>query len=969
MHLALLPWLRRWRHALQDKNRQTPPEKPAKLWKDLKHFLDIERLEDRNSIADAVGPVLTTSALSLTGQLMQMIVSERIDLPLSMPVPRTQEPSAHVTETGTLAVAPRDTTPAANHLDIGKAPGSESNAAPAASQPSPFREGKPLFGDLTQDGILLDLMAGSKPSHPAASSSLQGSAGGPGGGGGSSGASSPVASSSATGGSALVNSGAADSGGSGGTAAGTASGTTPATSSGSAGAAASFATRAAVPGTGTGSGLSTSPSAGPLGPSGGGGGGPLTADSLSVDVVDQNNGLVLSANVPVNDFSTYGVTLDAEYFATGLVGNVSSYSWDLTNAPDATSISGTSTYRLTFTWASFTGAARSDTVKVTVTASDTSQASKSIKFIVAGTSSPAYSATRPTTSGTWASLLPPDALMSPQHSGCCCCGSYYYSVGQADGQLQTTHTLPAYNPNMPPLQLMYVSTAANPQPIFIAHYQLPPGVTVPGSITATLTFDGLAGSPHTITTNGGAAYLAAGDTMQIGLQAPSGASTGRHSYSFQVVDTNASPQTTTYSGSVNVLNYSSNAFGAGWSLAGVERIFSATGGVILDLGNGESLWFANGQQSGTFVRPPGDFSTLTQNTSTFVYTRTMPDGTAITFTSDGSGHNGFQTAVTDRNGNTTSYGLNASNQITTITDMNNQVTTFTYSGSNVTAVSDPANHITTLGYSSGNLTSLKDADGSLWTYTYDSSRDLTVLKSALNTATTFTYSNARISSINRPDGTSESFIPSQTQGLVTTVSGRGYVVSKGQAVYTDPRSNAWNTHFDWLGFGEANSQIDPLGNTALTHHDANGLAWMRADYLGNRYRDFFDSLGNVTKEVQPDDTTWQYTYNGFSEVLQTTDPRANLTTAAYDSHGNMTQFKDALGNLATNTYTSKGLLSTATDQLGHTTSYAYDSLNRQTTVTDPLGDGRHESIRFGQQPHAQHRRAGKSHNLQLRSSR
>src|SRR5207244_4183210 len=110
--------------------------------------------------------------------------------------------------------------------------------------------------------------------------------------------------------------------------------------------------------------------------------------------------------------------------------------------------------------------------------------------------------------------------------------------------------------------------------------------------------------------------------MQIGLQAPSGASTGRHSYSFQVVDTNANPQTTTYSGSVNVLNYSSNSFGAGWSPAGVERIFSATGGVILDLGNGESLWFANGQTSGTFVTPPGDFSTLTQNTSTLVYTRT-----------------------------------------------------------------------------------------------------------------------------------------------------------------------------------------------------------------------------------------------------------------------------------------------------------------------------------------------------------
>src|SRR5206468_10671657 len=140
-----------------------------------------------------------------------------------------------------------------------------------------------------------------------------------------------------------------------------------------------------------------------------------------------------------------------------------------------------------------------------------------------------------------------------------------------------------------------------------------------------------------------------------------------------------------------------NPFGAGWSLAGVERIFSVTGGVILDLGNGESLWFANGQTSGTFVTPPGDFSTLTQNTSTQVYTRTMPDGTTITF--NGSG---YQTAVADRNGNTTSFGRDVSNQLTAITDLNSQVTTFAYTGSNVTAVTDPANHVMTLAYSSAN---------------------------------------------------------------------------------------------------------------------------------------------------------------------------------------------------------------------------------------------------------------------------
>src|SRR5207245_2930434 len=121
------------------------------------------------------------------------------------------------------------------------------------------------------------------------------------------GGSSPVASSSASSGSVLANSGASDSAGFGGTA-GTASAPTPAASSGSAAAASSVATKAALPGPVVKAGtFSGSPPGGSGSGSGGGGSGPLTADSLSVDVVDQNNGLVLSPNVPVNDFSTYGV--------------------------------------------------------------------------------------------------------------------------------------------------------------------------------------------------------------------------------------------------------------------------------------------------------------------------------------------------------------------------------------------------------------------------------------------------------------------------------------------------------------------------------------------------------------------------------------------------------------------------------------------------------------------------------------
>ena len=168
--------------------------------------------------------------------------------------------------------------------------------------------------------------------------------------------------------------------------------------------------------------------------------------------------------------------------------------------------------------------------------------------------------------------------------------------------------------------------------------------------------------------------------------------------------------------------------------------------------------------------PPGDFSTLTQDTSTNVYLRTMPDGTKYKFNSSG-----YQTAVSDRNNNLTSYSYDGSNHLTQIKDMNNQLVTLAYSGGgNVTTIKDPASRTTTLAYDgSGNLTSIKDPDSALSTYAYDASHDMTKLVNPLNNVTTFSYSHTRISSVQGPDGVSESYTPEQLQGLSTSGSAGG----------------------------------------------------------------------------------------------------------------------------------------------------------------------------------------------------
>src|SRR5262249_19719444 len=143
------------------------------------------------------------------------------------------------------------------------------------------------------------------------------------------------------------------------------------------------------------------------------------------------------------------------------------------------------------------------------------------------------------------------------------------------------------------------------------------------------------------------------------------------------------PVTTTQSGSVNIINENGSLFGPGWTLAGFDRLWVVTGGVILEEAAGKSLWFASDGHGG-YITPAGDFSTLTLTGG--VYTRTMKDGTKFNFNSTG-----LLTSFVDRNGLTTVFGYDGSNRLSTITDFNNLVTNVAYNAAGkVSTITDPA---------------------------------------------------------------------------------------------------------------------------------------------------------------------------------------------------------------------------------------------------------------------------------------
>jgi RHS repeat-associated protein len=640
-------------------------------------------------------------------------------------------------------------------------------------------------------------------------------------------------------------------------------------------------------------------------------------------VLDNNSGVVLYPGV--QQLATLSAKVDLRAQVSG--ATVSTYNWDTSGLTDANTISGTSTYELKFTWTTENpGAPHSDAVTLSVTDTNSHSETYTYDFWVGdntgGSSSGGTGVTWPT------SLAPNQELLSAPAFD-----SNNSSVDALSGSLDTDINLPSYNPNVPALALTYDSVAANPQPMIIVENTLSSSAAVPTKVSGQLTFNG--GTPLTAYYYDTSKFNP-GDVQQIALEATNATAlaTNRYSYSAQVVDIGTTNTTSTYSGTATELNYSGNAFGAGWTLKGLEQITSETGGVILDLGDsGRTLWFASSGSGGSYTTPAGEFSTLSKSGST--YTRAMPDGTQITFNSGG-----YETAVIDRNNQHITFAYNGSNQLSTITDNYSNITTFSYSGGYLQTIKDPAGRIATFTHSSANLTGVTLPDSSTWGYAYASGGQLTQITDARSHTSTIAYDSAgRVGTISRPDSTSETFTNHQESGWTNSgTSGSpaaATLLAQAGGTYTSPNGNLTTIQPDWNGFGLGGNVIDPIGNVQLYDRDSNGLATVAVDQVNRNTQYKYDSKGNVTQIIFEDDNTQQYTYNSDSEPVTFTNENSKTTNFTYDGNGNLTVIQDALSNLTSMSYTGTGRLNTVKDANSKTTTYLYDSQDRLTTIQFP----------------------------------
>ena len=389
-----------------------------------------------------------------------------------------------------------------------------------------------------------------------------------------------------------------------------------------------------------------------------------------------------------------------------------------------------------------------------------------------------------------------------------------------------------------------------------------------------------------------------------------------------------------------------------------------------------------------FAGPAGDFSTLFQNPDG-TFTRTLKNGTRIEFDATG-----LQTAIIDRNGNTTNYAYDGQGRLTTITDPKGLVTMLAYAGDRLASVTDPALRVTSFAHDGdGNLTSITDPDLSLRQFAYDGRHRLTSQTSKRNFTTSYDYNFAgRQIQSNRPDGSTRKSSPSQTVGVIDTTGGAGAEANPAPyvrpnevvATFTDGNDNVMT--FSLSRFGSATEVIEPINavtsRTTSMMRNSDSQMTSITEAVGTpeaRTTSFtYDAKGNVltrTKDSIGATTTFTYDPN-FSQVTSVTDPNGNPSdTINLDANGNPIEVIDAAGTKAVLVYgdaNCPGLVTSitaaqlqpeesvttiiydpltcnlvsSTDPVGNVTTLAYDSKGNVIASTQAVGTPEERATRF-----------------------
>jgi RHS repeat-associated protein len=387
--------------------------------------------------------------------------------------------------------------------------------------------------------------------------------------------------------------------------------------------------------------------------------------------------------------------------------------------------------------------------------------------------------------------------------------------------------------------------------------------------------------------------------------------------------------------------------GYGWTHSFNTFLFSQLGAMFRYDGAGRVTRYKLGP-GGTFIAAAGYFETLVKNPDGS-FTLTKKDQTTYKFaTTPGTpflvgGPVLRLTTITDRNGNITTFTYTSGN-LTSVKDTYGRTVTFAYNTQNkLTSSTDPAARVTTFQYDpTGHmLTKITDPNGNTIQYTYNAFYQLTRKIDKSGRTFSYSYVNSAPVAVNDASGASRATLSNSNNWATDSTQLALFqlrVYLPSTVVDTDGRGNLWKYQYDSNGY--PTQTIAPDGATTTYTYDPATLQLATlTDANGHTTSYQYDAQGNRTKVTDALGHVTTYTYEPvFNMVTSTTDPRGRVTLYTYDAHGNRIQEQDPLGQIRTWTYDAHGNVLTETDKNGHATTYQYDAFGDRTKIIDPLGN-------------------------------
>jgi RHS repeat-associated protein/uncharacterized repeat protein (TIGR02059 family) len=308
--------------------------------------------------------------------------------------------------------------------------------------------------------------------------------------------------------------------------------------------------------------------------------------------------------------------------------------------------------------------------------------------------------------------------------------------------------------------------------------------------------------------------------------------------------------------------------------------------------------------------------------------------TARTTTYDYDG-DGNQITVTNPRLKTTNYAYTANDQLTLVTDPDNQKTLTCYDGDGhvtqtVPAAGVAANSLTAsscpASYPSGYGTRLaSDAT----TDTYDALGDKTTITTPApagqsgHETTTNAYDLAgRLTSTTEPPASNGAGAPNQVTTYTYTNADELTSITKASGT-----SAASTTSYCHDPNRDKTASVEPDGNTSGITSCSNSPPYQTASSYQTAYN--YDTLGELVSETRP---------------ATSAAPSGQTTTYSYDPVGNQLTRQDPNGVTTTNTYTPLNQLATVSysGSAAHSVSYGYDANGNRLSMSDASGNSTYQ---------------------------